>query len=171
MDSAGKLGVVLFQFPPWAFPNSQVRDHILECKERLPQYRLAVEFRNNVWMNEQNRSSTLDFLYRNSLAYVCVDEPQGFSSSVPPIARATAEIALVRFHGRNQETWQRKGIVASERFNYYYSQGELQAWVPRIHYLGEGAGEVHLIMNTNYADQGIVNAQTLAGLLRAEEQR
>jgi len=48
LDTVGKLGVVLFQFPPWFYPGSQQLDYILMCKDRLPQYRLAIEFRNNV---------------------------------------------------------------------------------------------------------------------------
>jgi len=47
LDSSGKLGVVLFQFPPWFYPGNEQRDYILSCKERLPQYRIAVEFRHN----------------------------------------------------------------------------------------------------------------------------
>ena len=47
LDSAGKLGVVLFQFPPWFYPGNEQREYILSCKERLPQYRIAVEFRHN----------------------------------------------------------------------------------------------------------------------------
>ena len=47
LDSAGKLGIVVFQFPPWFMPRHESRDHILECQERLPQYKLAVE-----WMIE-----------------------------------------------------------------------------------------------------------------------
>ena len=46
LDSAGKLGFVLFQFPPWFGPRSDNRAFILENKERLGQYTMAVEFRN-----------------------------------------------------------------------------------------------------------------------------
>ena len=42
LDSAGKLGVVLCQFPPWFYPGEQQRDYILSCRERLPQYRIAI---------------------------------------------------------------------------------------------------------------------------------
>ena len=54
-----------------------------------------------------------------------VDEPQGFESSVPPVTAVTSDLALVRFHGRNGETWEAKGITPAERFRYLYTRDEL----------------------------------------------
>jgi len=70
LDTVGKLGVVLFQFPPWFYPGSQQLDYIIMCKDKLPQYRLAIEFRNNVWLSEKNRARTFDFLRCNDLPFV-----------------------------------------------------------------------------------------------------
>ena len=165
LDSAGKLGLMLFQFPPWFFPSRESREYIVQCKERLPQYRLAIEFRHSSWLNEKNRDRTLAFLNEHGLTFVCVDEPQGFKSSMPPMAEATSDIAYVRFHGRNVDTWEKRGATASERFNYYYADQELQEWVPRLHTLQEKTREVYVLFNTNYQDQGPVNARKLAGLL------
>ncbi|MBI4233206.1 MAG: DUF72 domain-containing protein [Chloroflexi bacterium] len=170
LDSAGKLGVVLFQFPRWFIPGRERLDYILFCQEQLPQYRVAVEFRNALWLGPEHQGRTLDFLRRNKLAFVCVDEPQGFPSSVPPIAEATAEVALVRFHGRNRETWEKRGIAASERFDYYYSPDELREWIPRVSYLREHSTQLHLLFNTNAGDQGVVNAGVAARLLAEEEE-
>lgn len=165
LDSTGKLGVVLFQFPPWFTAGSGKLDYILACKERLPQYELAIEFRNNSWMNEANRQRTLDFLKENNLPYVCVDEPQGFKSSMPPIAEPTSDTAIVRFHGRNRENWEAKGVKASERFNWYYSDDELREWIEPINHLESRTQWLHLLFNTNWDDQAIVNARKLSGLL------
>ncbi|MDP3063548.1 MAG: DUF72 domain-containing protein, partial [Chloroflexota bacterium] len=101
------------------------------------------------------------------LALVCVDEPQGFRSSVPPVVAATADQAYVRFHGRNKETWENRVASASERFNWYYSDAELREWVPRLRVLKEQAKATHVLFNTNYQDQGIVNARKLAGLVES----
>jgi uncharacterized protein YecE (DUF72 family) len=158
LDSAMKLGVVLFQFPPWFHPGSQQREYILLCKERLPQYRLAVEFRQNSWLNERNSEHTLRFLRENDLAYVCVDEPQGFKSSVPPVAEATSEIGIVRFHGRNAATWEKKGIAVTERFDYLYSEPELAEWVPRIRDLSSRTRQLHVLFNNCREDKAVVNA-------------
>ena len=102
----------------------------------------------------------------HGLCSICVDEPQGFESSVLPTAVGTGPYAVVRFHGRNVETWEKKGLsAASERFDYYYSEAELRGWTSRIAGMAEEAEQVHVIMNTNRAGQGIVNARAMAALL------
>lgn len=168
LHAAGKLGVVLFQYPPWFVISRDNKDAILFAKELLPDFRLAVEFRNGTWMSERNREETLRFLSDHDLVYVSVDEPQGFASSIPPVAAATSDIAVVRFHGRNAETWQKQTATAAERFKYKYSDLELQEWVPRIETLADGADEVQVLMNNCYSDFAVTNAKRLAQLLAKE---
>jgi uncharacterized protein YecE (DUF72 family) len=165
LDSSMKLGVVLFQFPPWFFPGSEQREYILSCKQKLPQYRIAVEFRNSAWLSEKDRERTLDFLKRNVLAFVCVDEPQGFKSSVPPVAEATSDMGLVRFHGRNRDMWERKGISTTERFNYLYAEQELAEWVPKIKELASKTQQLHVLFNNCYADKAVTNARQIGFML------
>ncbi len=165
LDSAGKLGVVLFQFPPWFLPGGQSKEYILQARERLPQYKVAVEFRNNRWLAEVNRERTLSFLREHRIPLVCVDEPQGFTSSVPPLAEATAEIGLVRFHGRNAEMWERKGATVAERFDYLYSEEELREWASPIERLAGETQEVHVLMNNCLQDKAVVNADQLGMML------
>ena len=167
LDSAGKLGVVLFQFPPWFLPGRESRQYILAAREKLLQYTLAVEFRNHLWFSEEERERTLGFLRENAIPLACVDEPQGFRSSVPPLAEVTAPLSLVRFHGRNHETWERKGTTAAERFDYLYSEQELSGWVPSLRRLGEETREVHVLMNNCQRDYAVRNAQQMARLLGA----
>lgn len=165
LDSSGKLGVVLFQFPPWFYPGNQQRDYILTCKERLPQYTIAVEFRHNSWVNGKNVERTLNFLRDNNLPFVCVDEPQGFKSSVPIIVEATSDIALIRFHGGNRETWEKKGISVTERFNYLYSEEELREWVPRVKELASKTRQLHVLFNNCYHDKAVLNARQVRLML------
>src|SRR5258708_21537399 len=102
MREAGKLGAILLQYPDWFVISHQNKDEILHARERLPDDRLAVEFRNETWMSERNRAETLKFLAEPDLTYVSVDEPQGFDSSVPPLAATKSNrLALVQFHARN----------------------------------------------------------------------
>src|SRR2546425_947011 len=83
--------------------------------------------RTETWMSERNREESLAFLEERKLPFVCVDMPQGFPSSVPPIAAATADdLAVVRFHGRDAKAWTTKSETAADRFKYDYSKEELQ---------------------------------------------
>ena len=166
LDSTGKLGVVLFQFPPWFYPGERQLDYILSCQERLPQYRIVIEFRHNSWVNEKNRERTLKFLQDNNLPFVCVDEPQGFASSVPPIAEATSDISVVRFHGRNRETWEKRNISVAERFNYLYTEDELSQWVPRIKELASKTHQLHVLFNNCHQNKAVVNAQQIELMIK-----
>ena len=165
LDSAGKLGVIVFQFPPWFLPGGENRDYLGEAKARLPQYRIAIEFRNEAWLAERNAERTLRFLRDNELPLACVDEPQGFRSSVPPLVSVTAPVALLRMHGRNYETWEKKGIAAAERFDYLYSEEELEEWTPRVQRLAEGSREVHVLINNCRHDYAVRNARQMTDRL------
>ena len=167
LHSAGKLGMILVQFPEWFTPAPDNKRYVESLRERLPDYRLAVEFRQRTWMDPgENADRTVRWLSELGMPYVCVDMPQGFPSSMPPVVAATTdELAIVRFHGRNKETWKKKGLSAAERFNYSYTKKQLEEWQPRLFELAEQTKEVHALFNNCYRDKGVRNAAQLADLL------
>lgn len=165
IKSAGKLGVVLFQYPPWFHPRQENLGYIAECGERLAQYQLAVEFRVGSWFDDENRERTLSFLRERGLALVCVDEPQGLKSSVPPVAEVTAPVGFIRFHGRNRENWESKGAAADEKFRYQYTEKELAEWLPGIHDMAKKTAELHIIFKNKYRDFPVAGARQLIGML------
>lgn len=164
LESAGKLGLLLLQFPQWVTAKPENRDHILAMKEALARFDVAVEFRNHTWLNGDT-DKTLYWLEDNDLTFVCVDEPQGFVSSIPPLEAVSSEIAYVRFHGRNRDTWEARTQSSAERFDWYYREDELREWTTRVHSLQEQAREVYLLFNTNNQDQGPYNAIKLGRML------
>jgi uncharacterized protein YecE (DUF72 family) len=159
---AGKLGLLLFQFPPWFTIRYANKQYLLEVARRCAPLRIAVELRNKTWFDGDNQHETLDFLASHDLPYVCVDMPQGHTSSVPPVVAATADLAVVRFHGHS-EKWTSKDIY--ERFGYRYSRPELAEWAPRLRDLAAQAKQVHVLMNNCYSDYAQTNAADLIDLL------
>ncbi|MBW3535608.1 MAG: DUF72 domain-containing protein [Gemmatimonadetes bacterium] len=164
LHDSGRLGSLLFQFPPWFGIRQSNKHYILECKRRCEPYRMCVELRNNSWMAEENMEETLDFLTSYAVPYVVVDMPQGHRSSVPPVVAATADHAVVRFHGHSDK-WESKEIY--ERFGYLYSEDELKQWVPKVEQLAEQVQEVHVLTNNCYRDYAQVNARQLVQQLDA----
>ena len=159
---AGKLGAILLQFPPW-FPIGRTsKDYILACAERVAPRRVCVEFRNHTWMTSDNQRETLDFLKDHQLPYVCVDEPQGYSNSIPPVLAATSDLAVVRMHGHSDK-WTSKDIA--ERFGYKYSEDELSEWAGKVRGLAADADVTHVLFNNCYSDWAHVNAQQLTALI------
>ena len=167
LRKAGKLGAVFLQFPRWVYPSNEAREQILEAAARLGDIRLTVEFRHGSWFNEKNAERTLRFLTDNRIPYVIVDEPQGFKSSVPPVAAVTSpELAVFRFHGRREDTWEKPNIPPNERFRYLYDEDELADWAPRIVEAARSAKQVHALMNNCSGNYGTTNALQLAELVR-----
>lgn len=166
VHKAGKLGAVFLQFPKWVHFSRDSLQRISAVRERLPDYALAVEFRQPSWLSERHAAETLGFLREHQIAYTSVDEPQGTAASIPPVAEATSNLAVVRFHGRRQETWDQRGVGVEERFKYLYNDEELSEWIPKIDHLRRETREVHVLMNNCYADYGVRNAKQLELLLQ-----
>ncbi|HXW47537.1 MAG TPA: DUF72 domain-containing protein [Streptosporangiaceae bacterium] len=162
LRQAGKLGAILLQFPQW-FPISRAnKDYILSCARRVAPDRVCVEFRNRTWMTPENQEETLRFLSEHDLPYVCVDMPQGYPSSIPPVVAATADLAVVRMHGHSDK-WTSRDI--HERFGYRYGEPELAEWADKVRSLAERAGTTDVLFNNCYRDNAQVNAKQLADLL------
>jgi uncharacterized protein YecE (DUF72 family) len=167
LKEAGKLGAVHFQFAPWMLRNREGMTHLQHCVEKMPGHLLAVEFRNKSWFDGANLEKTITLERELGVVHTIVDGPQGFSNSVPCIWEAThPDVALVRLHGRNYDTWNIKSSASSSRFNYWYSPEELAALRPEIAELSRKAAKVHVLFNTNFEDQGQVNARLMMQLLR-----
>jgi uncharacterized protein YecE (DUF72 family) len=166
---AGKLGAVHFQFAPWVLRNREGHEHVRHCVEKMEGHMLAVEFRNKTWFEGAHAANTLAFERELGVAHVVVDGPQGFYNSVPSLWEVTnPQLAVVRLHGRNADTWDQKGSsVSGSRFKYIYQHEELAPMVPRIRDLARQAAKVHVLFNTNHEDQGQINARRLMALLAA----
>jgi len=165
LAAAGKLGAVLFQFPKWFTATRGNAAYLHEVAERS-RWPVALEFRGGFWMAEERQERTLGLLEELAFTYVGVDEPQGFPSSVPPVLATTnPDLAMVRFHGQNAETWEKQGLTAAERFRYLYSEDELRGWVPPLKELAGKAKQLHVLMNNCYSDYGVRNAAMMGRLL------
>lgn len=166
LADAGKLGALLFQFPPWFPIGMKNKQYVLDCKARCEPVPICVEFRNKTWMTEENQKETLDFLSSYGIPYVCVDMPQGFTSSIPPVVAATtSDLAVVRFHGHNDAEWESGSV--QRRFTYLYSEQELRQWAPRLKELAGQAEETHVLMNNCHRDYAQRNAAQLAAMVGA----
>jgi uncharacterized protein YecE (DUF72 family) len=166
LEEAGKLRGVLLQYHPRFVKSRGALDGLRGVADLLTPLVPLIEFRHRSWMTEDERADTLAFLEKHGLAYVSVDSPATRASNVMPrIAAATHEVAYVRFHGRNCETWNKKTRTSGERFDWLYAPGELVDWVEPIAKLAEEGREVYAFFNNNRNDYAPRSAQVLRGLL------
>lgn len=162
---SGKFGCVLAQFPYSFRPDGKGLDYLGFLREQLRELPLVIEFRRRDWIRDQ----VFDFLRQNNLGFCCVDQPR-FKNLIPPIAVATSSTAYVRFHGRNAKKWWHHK-EAWERYDYTYSDDELEEWVPKIRKLGEKAENTFVFANNHWQGQAVQTARQLRMLLTDPEPR
>ena len=165
LHDAGRLGAVLFQYPPWFVPRKDNRAEIEALRERLPDYHVSVEFRSPMWLAEQkDRERTCRMLGEHKLILVGLDAPE--ASGLPRFMAVTnQDLAVVRFHGRSDSTWSDTSRSAAERFRYLYTREELAELAKPVAELAHEARETHLLMNNCYRDYAVRNADELRDLL------
>jgi uncharacterized protein YecE (DUF72 family) len=164
LAESGKLGAILLQYPAWFTPKRDNRQELVRARERLREYPVCVEFRAPAWLGPDDVDATVGVLRDHRLALVVVDAPS--VSGLAAVLEVTdPELAVVRFHGRSDSTWNGRATTAAERFRYLYEPGELREWAPRLRELAGSARRVHALMNNCYQDYGVRNAQQLQELL------
>jgi uncharacterized protein YecE (DUF72 family) len=156
-----RLGAVLLQWPPWQHATAAGRTTVEQAIRRLTPYLAAVEFRHTSWYRHPD--DLIRWLTQLHAVHVVVDAPSGLDTAVPwHSAVANPQLAYVRFHGRNRETWSAPGLATSqERFRYQYSPEELASRVPDLQHLDHTAAGVHVLMNNNYGSYAVDGARWL----------
>ncbi|MFF5404687.1 DUF72 domain-containing protein [Streptomyces misionensis] len=157
---AGRLGTLLFQYPPSLTPGPRAEAFIRAARERARDWPFAVEFRDPAWWHSDR---TAPFLADLGATAVAVDTVRGLPGSLPPDAPVTTpRLGLVRFHGRSP----RWGTGTKEdRFRHAYSAAELAEWLPRIRRLADRTDELHLLFNNCCGDAAVRAAETMRTLL------
>ena len=159
LREANAFGCALVQFP-FSFKATPANaDFLRRIAGDLAPDRVVVEFRHRSWTTDQ----TFGLLRELGVAYCCVDEPQ-LPNLPPPVVHATASLAYVRFHGRNRQKWWTHA-EAWERYDYLYTEAELQEWVPKLRALADATEKCYAFFNNHARGQAVTNAQMLARLL------
>jgi uncharacterized protein YecE (DUF72 family) len=171
LREAGKLGMLAFQFPPYFIPKAANLDYLAHLPERLSGASIGIEFRHPSWVRDKSRrTETMNFLRSHGLYYTSIDAPED-NSIVPSFIEATGDQVYFRFHGKNRENWFKRNITAAERFKYLYSERELQLLAKGLGDLEQqGVKRAYAIFNNCYQNFGIMNATTMAAILRGQEQ-
>ena len=154
LQSAGKLGALLLQLSPAFSPRKHELRELEQVIEAVAGYRLAIEFRNRNWLVGDQLRSTIDFLREHRVAFVNVDAPtaEHFSIVPPDLNEITnRDFSYLRLHGRNAKAYLTGKTVAA-RFDYDYSDKEIDEVAERANQLGRDAETVHVVFNNNNLD-------------------
>lgn len=154
LREAGKLGVLLLQLSPAFSPKMHKLSELEYLLGEFANDQLAIELRNRDWAEGEQLDATLDFLRGHDAAFVLVDAPTKKHFTIMPSDLneiTTPEVAYLRLHGRDARAYTTGKTVAT-RFNYNYSDEEVDEVAERTRRLAEKAKKVHVVFNNNALD-------------------
>ena len=153
LREAGKLVAVLVQFPFFFRDGPESRERLERIAGDFADYPKVVEVRDNSWAAPE----ALEFLGRLGLNVACLDMPwtrQSFRAD----AVVSGTIGYLRAHGRNYDAWFSKNAGRDEKYDYLYSDKELDSIVERVERLRQAAELVVLIWNNHFQGKAVANA-------------
>jgi uncharacterized protein YecE (DUF72 family) len=150
LREAGKLGTFLLQLSPSFSPRRHRLEELESLREAFGSDLLAIELRNRDWLTGAQRETTLAFFRATQLPLVVVDAPSSAHFTIMPgedLVTAPT-LAYLRLHGRNEHGYV-SGKSVAERFDYDYSEAEIEQIAERVDRLASEAADVHVAFNNN----------------------
>jgi uncharacterized protein YecE (DUF72 family) len=166
LEESGKLGAYLLQLSPAFRPRDCRLEELDPILDGFGAHPVAVEFRYRAWMKEKRREDVFAHLADHDATYVSVDAPLAEHVPImPPIDRVTSRrLAYLRCHGRNERGYM-SGRTVAERFDYEYSEEELEEIADRARALADDADEAHVLFNNNARELAPKAARRMRQLL------
>jgi uncharacterized protein YecE (DUF72 family) len=169
LADAKLLGAALLQLSP-SFHGGEGQLGMLELAiEQLAGrgVEVAVEFRHRTWLDGgQLAPAAMDLLRERGVALCAVDGP-----SFPPMLRATASHAYVRFHGRRPDVWFARGKERESedglpaRYDYLYTTAQLEPWARVLRENEARLAKLRVFFNNHPRGQAVRNAEEMMALL------
>lgn len=168
LRGANRLGALLLQFP-FSFQNTPPNlEHMRQLLDSFGDYPLVVEVRHSSWAHAEFYS----FLHERGAGICNIDQPL-IGRSMAPDDRATSQLGYVRLHGRRADTWfsDDPDLPRHERYNYLYSERELEPWARRVRLISEKTETTFVIANNHFEGKAVVNALQLMNALSGNKVR
>ena len=156
LQREGKMAAVLIQFP-WSFRNQQEsRAYLVRIMESFSDLPLVAEFRHASWDQE----GVLEFLRELKVGICNIDQPV-IGRSIEPRCYATSPLGYFRCHGRNYRHWFRKESGRDQRYDYLYTDEEVEEQAGLVGEIQAQTEDVYVIYNNHYRGQAAVKALQL----------
>ncbi|MCL2185706.1 MAG: DUF72 domain-containing protein [Treponema sp.] len=149
----------LFQFPESFHYEKEERIYLDLLLKEIADIPVVIEMRNSKWQNDQVYNALKE---RNS--GWCITDNPDLKNLMKLDYTVTSDIAYLRFHGRNAKMWYNGDTVS--RYDYLYSDEELQSFVEPIQQLLKRAKIVQLFFNNHAKSQAVINAKKIEMLLK-----
>jgi len=161
LEEASRLAGVLVQFPFFFRDREENRELLRRIAEDFAGYRRVLEVRDVSW----SAPEAIEFITGLGYNVACLDMPLS-ARSFRESALVTGDLGYLRLHGRNRDAWFSRDAGRDERYNYLYSEAEMDGIMERVERMRRVARLVIVIWNNHFRGKAAVNAfQTLHRLL------
>lgn len=155
---SGRLVALLAQFPWSVRDTAAARRRLLDVRDCMPAgIPVAAEFRHASWM----QPAAVDWLASEGMPFVNIDQPPG-RECLPPTSLVTGPLGYVRLHGRNAAAWFSRDAGRNERYDWRYSDEELDPWVERIETLSARTDTTVVVGNNHFEGKAMAAVLELA---------
>lgn len=168
------VDAVLFQFPQSFHYTAENRIYLSELIKSFYPFPVVIEFRHKEWIREsvfaglEERHASIAFCDMPQLKYL----PDGNACKTPFVG----DVAYIRLHGRNADAWYanlneetaNQPANPSARYDYNYSDFELQSFIPIIKTAKQEGKKVVVYFNNHPKGNGAKNAISLKLLVDVE---
>ena len=158
LAAASKVGALLAQFPPSFKDSPKARDYLAQLLRAFADYPIAVELRHRSWSDSMGE--TLSLLNAFGAALVQIDEPKFRFSIRQNLLPNLRTFYYLRLHGRNAAQWW-KHDNSEDRYNYFYSAGELQPFAEAAKEAAREVKKAYLYANNHFSAKSVANAAIL----------
>lgn len=166
LANMGLLSAVLFQLPQSFHYTPENRFYLADLISEFRGFEPVVEFRHREWL----RASVYEGLSERGASIVFCDMPPLRFLPDGKICRTpfVGPNAYIRMHGRNSGCWYDHSAEnnGSQRYDYEYSQDELESFVPVIGSALKEGRKVQTFFNNHPKGSGARNALSLADIIR-----
>lgn len=152
-----RLGCILIQFPHRFHRTIANRRYLARLIDLLSPLPIAVEFRHRSWLHP----GVIGSFSEMNIGFCNIDQPIVDWSCLPPTDIVTTDFAYVRLHGRNKGSWFSGDSNRDERYNYLYSEEELEPWLEKVSSMRKRADKVFVMLNNHYMGKALINAYYL----------
>lgn len=148
-----RLGATLIQFP-WSFKNTPENlNWVKQLFAKFKDYYPVFEVRHSSW----NDNNFISFLNDVGAAYANIDQPT-IGESIGLTNYAFNRLSYLRLHGRNYQNWFAKDANVASRYDYLYSESELNSLQATVEHLVENSPKTFIIFNNHFRGQAAANA-------------
>ncbi len=160
LAESGKLLGLLVQFPFFFRDSKENREILRRIAGAFPQHRKVLEVRDASWSETQ----AMEFLKSQGYNLACLDMPLA-AHSFKERSLVTGPVGYLRLHGRNRNAWFSRKSGRDEKYDYLYTDDELDGIIDRIVEMRDKADLLVVVWNNHFRGKAVANAvQTRARL-------